>query len=147
MKRFYANGGTASEVNADYFVIKRSEYQATSFVTIDTVSAKGNSPDVMRYRYADAFKSNKCLYYQLRQADKVKKFHYSSMISVSSASESEGWKYPNPVSDKFYLDLGEFKTAKIKLFNLTGKVVLQEISNDQKSTNVSTLLPGTYLLL
>jgi hypothetical protein len=70
----------------------------------------------MRYRYEDAFKSNQHVYYRLRQVDKDKKVHYSRIIGVSSAGQSEARVYPNPVSDRLYLDPGEFKMGRSQYF-------------------------------
>ena len=58
--------------------------------------------------------------------------------------------YPNPVvnNDKLNVSFDNAVTAKLKLFNVTGKLVLEEtISNSlSKSINLNNLTNGIYLL-
>ena len=61
--------------------------------------------------------------------------------------------YPNPTSDRLYLDLGqeEFQGGSLKLFDQSGKMISAQVINAGTSesieiTNVQALLPGNYLL-
>ncbi len=56
--------------------------------------------------------------------------------------------YPNPVSDVLTLDFDESRSGKIAIFNIQGQELMTSkiVQKDQHSLNVSTLMPGIYLV-
>ncbi|HNW88301.1 MAG TPA: FISUMP domain-containing protein [Bacteroidales bacterium] len=55
--------------------------------------------------------------------------------------------YPNPVSDKFYIDVAERQGLKMQLYNVVGACVLQrELNNTKEEINISNLAAGMYII-
>ena len=60
--------------------------------------------------------------------------HYNS-ISV----------YPNPASDKLYfIEKGKYPDVEIRIYDLNGKVVFQQMHMSDNCIDISNLLPGVY---
>lgn len=55
--------------------------------------------------------------------------------------------YPNPANDKFRLGLYETRELRVKIFDLRGQLVVNEIQNTQdKEYDVSAWEPGVYVV-
>jgi len=55
--------------------------------------------------------------------------------------------YPNPVNQTLHIELKTNKITSLKVFDITGKLVLKSgFSGSKKELNVQTLKKGTYLL-
>lgn len=55
--------------------------------------------------------------------------------------------FPNPVNDKLLVTFSQMGQYKIRLFDLTGKVLLKTAAYTNKMViNVEAVLPGMYLL-
>jgi hypothetical protein len=67
-------------------------------------------------------------------------------LSTGGADELPFLVYPNPARDEVFVDVpGGFSKLSFVIFDLTGRMVKQGISN-ANSINVSTLSQGTYIL-
>ncbi len=55
--------------------------------------------------------------------------------------------YPNPANDKIIVDCSNQKNIMLSLFNITGKLMLQKIIPEDKTTlDISTLPQGMYMI-
>jgi hypothetical protein len=70
----------------------------------------------------------------------------SQILSV--LSESEFSIYPNPFNDNIIISSGNNRTIKLKISDLSGKIVTEQIltSSSEKINNIAELLPGIYVL-
>lgn len=78
------NWETASEENADFFAIERSE-SGQEFTQIGTIRAAGNSDVPLQYSYLDEQAANRfggTLFYRLRTVDFDGSYEYSDITSV-----------------------------------------------------------------
>lgn len=73
-------------------------------------------------------------------------------VNEVSISGDEVVIYPNPVSDKLFVEISEFsnlESAEIKIFDLNGRLIFSEniiLDNTIKVISVSDFEPGIYLL-
>lgn len=67
------------------------------------------------------------------------------MLGVTDLNKGSFSYYPNPVKDKLYF-AGKEDVQYVQVFDLTGKLILEQNSNSIKELNVSNLNKGTYVL-
>jgi plastocyanin len=130
---------TASEVNADYFSVRRSD-NGKNFREIGRVPANGNSSTEKKYSDADETLASgtRYVYYTLAIVDKDGKSQLSPIKifkNRSAATKLITSLSPNPISGPGHLML-QFNadrpgTMFAKLFDMQGKIIL--------STNLSAL--------
>lgn len=143
---------TASEQNNDRFEIQRSE-EGEDFTTIGKRKGAGNSNEVIKYQYTDTDAPEGTVYYRLKQVDYNGACEYSDIVAVQSKGEMQEGSlsiYPNPVSDRFNLQLPEYEgTMQVEVYNMTGQQVYQkEISKRQSLIIPSAGWPeGVYLTI
>lgn len=70
------NWSTASEQNADFFIVERSP-DGANFTMVSTIPASGNSSTVKKYSYTDTEPYSGTSYYRIRETD----FNASTMVS------------------------------------------------------------------
>mgnify|MGYP002780031621 CR=1 FL=1 len=70
----------------------------------------------------------------------------SSPLSNNEIASNQVMLYPNPASDVIYLNTGTGAEASVKVYDLTGKVVLSGKTLNS-SLNVASLATGQYMLL
>ncbi|GAA4352815.1 hypothetical protein GCM10023185_12840 [Hymenobacter saemangeumensis] len=126
---------TASEKNADRFVVERS-LDGSTWAEVGSVAAAGNSARALDYRFVDADALRLpagMLYYRLRQLD----FDGTAALSPvrlvtrpAGAGLLQLTAHPNPVGSKaLHLTLqapDAQETATLRLFDATGRVLWQE---------------------
>ena len=100
------------------------------------------------YSFTDPAPVSGTVYYRIRQVDLDGTFSYSRMISLTSAGRGRLLAYPNPVKDKVIIELGpDYIGGKVKLLSTAGIVLQQaEVKEDAVTLDVSTYVPGIYLL-
>jgi hypothetical protein len=76
---------TAEEINADVFLVERSE-DGRTWRTIGNVKAVGNSTNVQNYSYTDRITLNSIAYYRIRQVDSDGKFTYTDVKNITNQS-------------------------------------------------------------
>lgn len=55
--------------------------------------------------------------------------------------------YPNPATDKIFIDFAERKEYKLQVYNLIGESTLQsDLTNGENIIDISSLSPGIYML-
>ncbi|MBN2746441.1 MAG: T9SS type A sorting domain-containing protein [Bacteroidales bacterium] len=121
---------TASEINSNNFVVQKSE-NGVDFKDLQTLSAAGNSNQIINYRITDSeVKNGQIYYYQLIENDFDGTTQKLGIISVQCNGQS-GFEviekiYPNPVNDLLYFQLNGNFSGTIILKNSLGEI-LQKI--------------------
>jgi len=149
---------TANEVNVSRFQVERST-DGTRFNEIGAVSANGNNiaGSVFDYSFTDIEAGNLpslILYYRLRIVDIDGSFKYSNIVSVSlGAITGKLSVSPNPVINQLKVNISSPTDGRIqwKLFDNTGRVVLQNAELVRKGDNTFTIMmnklsKGSYYL-
>jgi trimeric autotransporter adhesin len=147
---------TASENNTKQFVIEKST-DGSSFNSIGSVAAAGNSTTLINYNYTDnnaVNPSSNLLYYRLRIEDNDGKYKYSDIITVSLSYVAGRVNIsPNPSSGTANVNVGAPVDGKAiwKIIDNIGQVVLQNsvelrTGNNNFPINISGLAAGSYYL-
>jgi hypothetical protein len=91
---------TASETNADYFEIQRSD-NGVDYRPIGTVNAAGFSSNTQSYVYRDEFPESISFYYRLKQVDFDGAFEYLGPVFINNQAKLPqfGKPYPNPTEN------------------------------------------------
>ncbi len=120
---------TAMERNNLGFYIERSKdgAQWTSIGFKSTSALQGNSDKEINYSYTDNDPLEGINYYRLRQTDIDDKIAYSNIQSVIVNISDEIIVYPNPASDKIYLQIKDWsKIAEVRIVDIAGKTIRRE---------------------
>ena len=148
------NWATASEYNADYFIIERANLDFSKVSEIGRIKASGNSNSLVNYSFNDLAPLNEA-YYRIINVDidgKTKAYNWK-LVKRDIKEFSLLALFPNPTSTKLTIQLASPNNEKatIQLCDLSGRVILEkevEFNNgfNQDIINVSTLNSGSYLL-
>lgn len=134
---------TASEINADKFVVQRSTDQK-SWTNRNEIAATGNSSKPVSYKTTDIIEEpTLSYYYRLVQYDLNGENHTSKIIQLKSTTALQPdalIAYPNPTTQ--YLTI-EGLSSEGMLYDKLG-VELQKVSNG--TLNVIDLAPGLYFI-
>jgi hypothetical protein len=146
---------TASEKNADYFVVERSS-DGSVFSEVLQHSAVGNSTSKQSYRLFDEDPINGISYYRLKEVDLNKEANYSDIKSVNySFSKEEMLKiYPNPTENErisIEFESSENTEFKVVVRNTLGQVIQNHHFNTNIGQNlielsIAHLSSGTYFI-
>lgn len=119
----YCKWQTASEWNADYFELQRSN-DGRNFYPVTRISAT-NTLKTSNYQFIDVEPSGKMLFYRLRQVDLDGSIHYSAIIFVRIENEHNDLTVvvsPNPFTDKFTLTFDNALQNEIVLVNYFNEI-------------------------
>jgi len=146
---------TASERNADYFVVERAQQAGGPFVAAGQVVAQGMSSRPLAYGFSDAEatrNSPATLYYRLRQVDRDGQFDFSPVVVVAlRGGNAPGLTaYPNPAQPGQAVQVHWAGAAGqwLRVYGLRGDLLYQtpaELAGTTLPTN--TLAPGVYLVV
>jgi uncharacterized repeat protein (TIGR01451 family) len=118
---------TAIEMNADKFNLQKYDEIAHTFVTIATITANGNSTKPIQYNYKDDRLDQGGTYiYRLEQIDYDGRSSYSDEVKIYVKYQENKTSsiYPNPASDKFYIDIPQSATeVGVALIGTDGKII------------------------
>ncbi len=135
----------SNETNCDYYEISRS-FDGNKWEEIAIISGSGTSIGVIDYEYNDfTHFTNGLVYYQINQVDfNGKKYAFEKIISESVCSESEDpIIFPNPT--KGSINIKTIKEGELKLYDVTGRIVLNEILLPTVNTfELSNFSKGIY---
>lgn len=137
------------EQNSSRFEIERSA-TGSSWSTVGTVQANGNSSNTSSYSYTDGSPLQGANYYRLKMIDLDGSAVYSEVKVVETAAVSHISFFPNPARDYVNVTLGGMNaaTATVRIINQAG-AVLQE-KKAQAGTTVTFSLQqyttGFYIL-
>lgn len=135
---------TAEEVNSDRFEIEHS-MNAKDWKTLDLVQSAGDTKKVTKYQYHHNNPTAGINYYRLKMIDRDETFAYSSIKNVSITTEDKLIVFPNPVSDRLYLEMNPAnKVVKVQITNAQGKQLMEVRDNFSKGIDLANLLPGIY---
>jgi hypothetical protein len=145
------NWTTAQEINNNYFNVERKIGEQSEWITIAKVNGSGNSFSNRKYRYLDvlseANKTDKHLFYRLKQVDFDGKYSYSKTIQLAIDLSETLMIIPNPFIQSFTVNQGLNKIIAYKIFNSTGELVQAENVNSTFLTiDGTTFKQGMYII-
>jgi hypothetical protein len=146
---------TASEINADHFVVERAD-DDFNFKPIGTINASGTTAIVQQYHFTDNNPKATNHYYRLKQVD----FNgESETFNIISITQNEGDlivqpPYPNPISENtLYLPitLKYDEQVTINVYDPTGRKILVQAAQlkrgfQQLELNFTDVPSGIYQL-
>lgn len=141
------NWTTEIETNSSHFVVERSTNGST-WNTIATVAAKGNSSIKTNYELYDNAPVRGINYYRLRQVDKDGRFELSAVRNALFDSRNTVEIAPNPAKDFINLYIGKLtgsQAVSVQLLNAAGKLVYTTTSTQQHiQISTANLAKGLY---
>ncbi|MCO5231425.1 MAG: T9SS type A sorting domain-containing protein [Chitinophagales bacterium] len=142
---------TASELNNDFFEIRKSE-NGVNWQTVGKVNGNGTSSLPHSYSFIDDEIYSDGVYYQLFQQDYDGQSELSKVIYLEDENCNEKIDlklYPNPASEILKIKLSKSHGVfDILIFDALGKLVKRSLSNSSKSASfsINDLPVGTYLI-
>lgn len=147
---------TASEHNASHYVVDKS-VEGTTWATVATVQAAGNSTTTLNYSLNDAERKEGDVYYRLTQYDVDGKNKVYDPISIDCSTDitkSTIVTYPNPSSNSFYVELNAVNAEGfviLSIIDVHGSVVSSRSIEVKKGLTVIsiddlTVSPGMYYI-
>ena len=141
---------TANEQKSGFYSIERSK-DATSFEEIGKVKAAGTSLAQLVYSFIDESPLSGISYYRLKIVNIDGTYSYSKIIDINIFAGAQFLKiYPNPINDKFFIELKDAVNLKFSLFDLAGNEIqrglyLCERADDSRLViDISLLSSGMY---
>lgn len=132
---------TATEVNAEEYVIERRREEDTWFTAVGTVKAVGESTTRQDYQFDDEDIYAGRYYYRIMQVDIDGKFEYSDVVSVDVESlENTVDLAPNPAKDRTTISLRMNSNTAVQVAILAndGRLVRSYNVGSQNGANVGT---------
>ncbi len=141
---------TATELDNDYFLVQHSK-NALDFENIDEVDGAGTTTEAQNYQVWDKNPYKGINYYRLKQVDNNGDFQYSDIQAVKINGQTVEVKvYPMPATDWLIVEMGEEASpGRIQLFNELGRLVLNEIADDDNfrwKLDIHHLPRGIYMI-
>ncbi|HCL83519.1 MAG TPA: hypothetical protein DIC22_06055, partial [Chitinophagaceae bacterium] len=132
----------------DRFEVQRSA-DNTSFQTIQTVKAVGESLVPQYYSVNDNQPLGGMNYYRLKEIDLDGKFYYSPVVSVQF-DKTEGLEiYPNPATNYTGVYSMKDPIIEINIYDIAGKLLQKNITASGQTSiqvNTSVLSKGVYII-
>lgn len=145
------NWSTASEQNADRFLIQRSS-DASEFISVGSRQSAGTTDRQQYYSLTDESPRNGLNYYRLKQVDRDGSAVYSKAIAVRvDASQPYASLVENPTDGQaIQLKLYRMEAPQVRLTSLTGQTISGQTAlrsaTEAVYTPVSPLTPGLYII-
>lgn len=144
---------TASEWNADYFVLERSTNGA-DFMAIAKLKAT-NTQSVAEYNWLDGSSfASLLVYYRLKQVDFDGAIHYSNIVFVrgDQTEEVNIMIVPNPFDEDVKVMFAEAPQQQVKyiLYNTMGEKVYEQTTDSGEEVTITPdkhLAKGLYTLI
>jgi hypothetical protein len=132
---------TVSEIQAKAMLLERST-NGMDFSTIATIAANGK-PSV--YNYTDS-KAIGTAFYRLKLMSKDATYSYSQIVKLQSVNRTMRMTlYPNPAQQTVQIN-SEAQTGIMKVYNIQGAVMMQQIWKAGEAINISKLPAGSYIV-
>ena len=137
---------TASELNADKFIVERS-INGRTYTSVGEIKAVGNSYKQERYSFNDKTFKAKLNFYRLKMVDKDGSFAYSNIIEIA-ANQSNVSIYPNPTHNEVFISGNFAPNSQASILNLLGEEVLRTNLDNLAQTVISlqNITQGVYIL-
>jgi hypothetical protein len=74
------------------------------------------------------------------------RLNFGSAVGIEENEIISTSVYPNPAADKINIQLGDLTNVNAELIDITGKVVLSKILNNNSEINVNEISRGVYSL-
>jgi hypothetical protein len=135
-----------TESDNSLFNIERS-HDGVHFSTIGSLEASGGTSAAKAYNFTDHQILEGTAYYRLQQQDLNGSSAYSE-VRMATAAGDNGFEisaFPNPVATQLTVS-GNTVGTTAKLFDVTGKLVLQQSLDDSSTLDVAAMEQGVYLL-
>lgn len=118
---------TATEINSAFFLVEKSQ-DGELYSAFAKVDAAGNSDELQSYDAWDNEPFMGLSYYRIKQVDTDGTHSYSNMVSVMFTSEGSLMVFPNPASDRVFLDYESPRSGpvEINLLDINGRHVLTQ---------------------
>ncbi len=142
---------TATEKNVDIFLVEWSR-DGQYWTTKNTLPAKGESIEKIKYEYLDEEPKKGMNYYRLKIMDLDKSYEYSDVVSVAYDQKEtvDVQVGPNPFSD--FIDLNfnnynkNYSVVMIDMNGISSWCDVREQADGRISLNTSELPAGIYFL-
>ncbi|MCE7062312.1 DUF6923 family protein [Dyadobacter sp. CY343] len=136
---------TTEEVNFDRFEIERST-NAKVWTKIGTVGSIGESNATKHYTFSDLSPEAGENLYRLKMVDHDGTIAFSRVRSLTWEGALSAHIYPNPATDRIYLDqAGTKAVAHVRIYNTSGTKVSASKLHDNY-VDVKKLPSGIYIL-
>lgn len=138
---------TASEVNADYFVVERADAMS-AFTAVAQTDASGNSSFTHYYYANDYDLASGIYYYRLREVDFNGQYHYSAIRTVEiSGNDFSVTTLPNPSGETFAIMIGQaWLEDRVTLTIVDAQGRLVEFLEPENTLLSLRLSPGLYFI-
>lgn len=143
---------TAQEFNSRWFIVERSN-DGTNFTTIGQVAASGNSATPKDYAFTDNAPAKGVNHYRLRIVDKDNTANLSWIRRVRNEGLADVAVYPNPVLDKFTVNVQADRAinGQLLIMDVSGKLLQSRNVNlvqgeNLLPVNAAGLQKGTYIV-
>jgi hypothetical protein len=149
------NWQTASERNAQSFIVERSADGEKGFIAIATLKAAGTTATAQNYQFLDE-NPLPVSYYRLRQVDLDGKSDMSKIISLQSKDKrlTLDKAFPSPVSSELTVQYSAERNGNLTLqvVDIFGRLILTKDVNATEGGNVAKLnlenvATGAYVLM
>jgi hypothetical protein len=120
---------TGSERNSHHFLVERSA-DGNNFQPLGTLSAQGESTQVVEYKFEDRSPLNGLNYYRLKQVDRDGASKYSTVV-VARFGRSAPLITPNPVDEKatLHVDIQLPQNTQLRIADARGRIVAEQRSS------------------
>jgi hypothetical protein len=142
---------TAQEQNSHYFMVERSG-DGSSWEELGMVTAAGNSSVALSYSFVDQHPGEN-RYYRVAEFDLDGHAQFTQVLSTNCDVAGVFNAWPNPASDRLYINMtsGSASVAVLRLLDSKGALVRQQISAVLRGSNllsmdVSGVAAGAYFL-
>ncbi|MCP4521767.1 MAG: T9SS type A sorting domain-containing protein [Cytophagales bacterium] len=135
---------TSQEINSDYFDIE-SSVDGVNWDNVGRVSGQGNTNELTSYEFVDYGITSKT-FYRLKQVDIDGQFEYSKIKSIDMSSNISVNILPTLVDDILTIESNIEGEYKVEILNGTSSVLTQNVEENRKVIDVSTLTSGIYLI-
>jgi hypothetical protein len=140
---------TSEEVNANMYVVERSE-DGSTWKSIAYVAAAGNSNEVNSYSFTDKADLSKATYYRVKQVDNDGHFVYTSIKSVKVFSETNQDVRISSSSSNVVVEFNKQIKGNVvvRLVSLSGQVVNQKTFNQPEGLIIldKASFKGSYVV-
>ena len=139
---------TSTEINTKSFELERNlVLGSTQWVTIASQLAVGNGAN--SYSYVDVDKLDGTILYRLKMMDVDGSYKHSNVIKFTDQLRNQTIVYPNPVTNKATLEIGDRKllNTQAKMIDANGRIIKTIlIKNSFEIIDMSGLPNGLYTL-
>ncbi len=140
------NWSTSFEEDNSSFEIYKSR-DNKNWELLTTIDGINNASVIVDYKYEDTKVEIGNYYYKLKQIFGGCRYSFVGMDSVKIMPKTTISIYPNPASDRLYID-GFFgvKVLDVQVVDIMGKEVSFHLDSDNNSIDISSFQAGLYFL-